>query len=207
VDGGYYDNLGIDALIGWLVSAYHSQPSLMRQVPEILVLQIRHFNPNAMAKGRRAGWGFQLLAPLQALLNMWNTAPVNRDRNELDLFTRNLALEHDSVRITTATIPYCGLDYSRPADASNAIAACIASAGGRPAGENPKPFAASLAASQSRKHQIDCADPPLSWKLTADQKTCIDETWRAYARDDPNGALHTIREFLYASSNAGPTIR
>jgi hypothetical protein len=202
VDGGYYDNLGVDALIGWLASAYRGDPALRRDFPEVLVLQIRHFNPKAQAFGRRAGWSFQLFAPLAALLNMWNTAPVNRDRNELDLFSEDSALMPNSVTIKTATVPYCGLDYSRPADNAKAFEACIASAGGRPVQVNPKPFVTALAASQSKRKAIDCAEPPLSWKLTADQKVCIDETWRAFARDDPNGALATVRNFLYGSRTA-----
>src|SRR5579883_479843 len=205
VDGGYYDNLGVDSLIGWLATALRQQPALVREVPEILILQIRHFNPKALAPGRRAGWSFQLLAPLRALLNMWNTAPVNRDRNELDLFARNLQ-SSTCLKIASATIPYCGLDYSRPGDAEKTIDACIASAGGRPAASHPQRFAASLSSSSSRKRAIDCADPPLSWKLTADQKTCLDETWRAYAAGDPNGALQSIRQFLYGQ-NLNPGAR
>jgi len=205
VDGGYYDNLGVDALIGWLAAAYRENPALVRQIPQVFVLQIRHFNPDALAKGRRAGWTFQLLAPLKALLNMWNTAPANRDRNELDLFTNGLQVSN-GVKMISATIPYCGLDYSRPEDAEQTIEACIASAGrGRPAGSRPKKFASALSSSRSKKRRIDCADPPLSWKLTADQKTCLDETWRAYANDDPNGALQRLREFLYGEGGARQT--
>lgn len=80
-DGGYYDNLGIDSVIRWLSSAYEADSALASEAPEILILQIRHFNPNAAAPGATHGWGFQLFAPLKGLLSMWDNAPVHRDKN------------------------------------------------------------------------------------------------------------------------------
>ncbi len=196
VDGGYYDNLGIDALIGWLSSAYQQDPALIKEIPEVLVLQIRHFNPDILAQASKDGWGFQLFAPITALLRMWNNAPVHRDQNELNLFIQNSALSKHGPIIRTVMIPYCGLNYSGNADTSKAFDACIAASGGqalspaRLALEKTKPL------TQSKQNHIDCADQPLSWKLTQNQKQCINDTWEDFAHDDPNGALWSVGQFL-----------
>ncbi|HEX4166808.1 MAG TPA: patatin-like phospholipase family protein, partial [Bryobacteraceae bacterium] len=127
VDGGYYDNFGIDALIGWIASAYQNDPALRKAVPDLLVLQIRHFNPDALSPGRKAGWGFQIVAPLVALLDMWTNSPTHRDRNELDLFVNSYELSGNGPHIQTVTIPYCGLDYRKPVNIARDFAACYAS--------------------------------------------------------------------------------
>jgi hypothetical protein len=92
VDGGYYDNFGIDSLIGWLAEALHAPAagSDIDGMRDILILTIRHFNAGAEAKGAVRGWGFQPLAPLVGLLSMWNGAPARRDDNEFRLFTDGL---------------------------------------------------------------------------------------------------------------------
>ena len=86
VDGGYYDNYGIDALIGWLRDALEKDPEVNARVKDIFILQIRHFNPATASRGSHPGWLFQLYAPLFGLLSMWTAAPVSRDRNEIELF-------------------------------------------------------------------------------------------------------------------------
>jgi Patatin-like phospholipase len=206
VDGGYYDNLGVDSLIGWLTEAYQDHSSVLSDLPAVLIIQIRHFNPQAEAKGSRAGWGFQLVAPLVALMNMWNHAPVDRDRNELELYMRNAALSHRGPAIRVVTIPYCGLDYSQDADTQKALAACIAAAGG-PAARTLKQATKMTAPPKMKRERSDCADPPLSWKLTKSQKACIEGTWEQFAAADPNGALQTIGEFLYGARESSEAAR
>ncbi len=196
VDGGYYDNLGIDALIGWLSAAYERKPALKTEIPELLILQIRHFNPAALPRGSRTGWGFQVIAPIEALLSMWNNAPIHRDQNELNLFIDNLAHAKPGLAIKTVTIPYCGLDYRAGKDVQ-AFETCIAAAGGQPLNPSRKLASKSISANPSTNNQIDCADQPLSWKLSEDQKGCIDDTWKTLDERDPNGALATLKEFLY----------
>jgi hypothetical protein len=196
VDGGYYDNLGIDSLIGWLGSAYASDDSLESKTPEILILQIRHFNPDAAANGTSRGWGFQLFAPLKGLLSMWNNAPIHRDRNELDLLIQNVALSR-KLKIQTVTIPYCGLNYNESSSTASTFASCVGSSDGKPL-ESSKvsEVSAMIAAMASKQEAVDCADQPLSWKLTARQKRCINDTWQVFARTDPNGSLAAIQQFL-----------
>jgi hypothetical protein len=85
VDGGYYDNNGIDSLVGWLADAIRG---LDNQIGDILILQIRHFDPAKPKEGSKRGWFFQTYAPLAGLLSMWSAAPASRDNNELGLFLR-----------------------------------------------------------------------------------------------------------------------
>lgn len=203
VDGGYYDNLGIDSLIGWLTSAYGQDPALIEQIPEILVLQIRHFNPDVLEEGSRDGWSFQLFAPVTALLRMWNNAPVHRDQNELNLFIQNSALSKRGPNIKTVMIPYCGLNYGGNTDTGKAFDACIAASGGQALSSARLLSARTKPSTESRRNRINCADQPLSWKLTQSQKQCINDTWEDFAHDDPNGALWSIGQFLTGPPLAG----
>jgi hypothetical protein len=66
VDGGYYDNYGVNSLLEWLNEAFSSTPPEKR--PDILIIQIRSFpagasNPSAGNKG----WFYQAEAPVSAL--------------------------------------------------------------------------------------------------------------------------------------------
>ncbi|HWB98536.1 MAG TPA: patatin-like phospholipase family protein, partial [Bryobacteraceae bacterium] len=108
VDGGYYDNFGIDSLIGWLTEAISGDASgkaLKNELPDILVLQIRHFDRSSkQANGTAPGWFFQTYAPITGLLNMWNAAPQSRDKNELELFRR--VYDSDRSKLWFATIQF-----------------------------------------------------------------------------------------------------
>jgi hypothetical protein len=69
VDGGYYDNFGVVSLSAWLDEAL-AGADVRVQVPDILILQIRHFVPPVNPGGRVEGWGFQTVAPAFALFHM-----------------------------------------------------------------------------------------------------------------------------------------
>lgn len=155
VDGGYYDNLGIDSLIGWLTSAYGRNPALIEQIPEVLVLQIRHFNPDVLEQGSRDGWSFQLFAPIVALIRMWNNAPVHRDQNELNLFVQNFALSKRGPVIKTVMIPYCGFSYGGNTDTAKAFDACIAASGGKALSSARLAFVRTERATKSRQNRIN----------------------------------------------------
>jgi hypothetical protein len=90
VDGGYYDNYGITALLGWLEDAIHNTPSdqLTNELNDVLILQIRPFAQGAPRPPRATGWGFQAAAPVDALLDVRDTGQSARDQTELALFTR-----------------------------------------------------------------------------------------------------------------------
>jgi hypothetical protein len=125
---------------------------------------------------------------------MWNTAPVHRDKNELDLFVDNFPSQ-GGPKITRVTIPYCGLDY-KSNESEQAFESCIKDSGG--ARFHFRPTDESYGRGRLKKNGYDCADPPLSWKLSQSQKDCVTETWKDFAVDDPNDAIATIREFLNA---------
>jgi hypothetical protein len=191
VDGGYYDNLGVDSVIGWLTEAYSGNSSPRPPYDNILLLQIRHFNAAALTRGSRDGWGFQLLAPPLGLLNMWSNAPTYRDRNELDEFTRARSAQGPNIQLVT--IPYCGMDYKdkTPQAAQTDFEKCVKAADERQTGFNFSETPRSAAALKT-----DCASQPLSWKLSQSQRDCVAKTWEDFERGDPNHAIETIREFL-----------
>jgi hypothetical protein len=110
VDGGYYDNFGIDSLIGWLAEALsdqHAEPAV-KAMNDILVLTIRHFNAGSEPRGSLRGWGFQMFAPVIGLLAMWDAAPARRDDNEFRLFADGLRANPNR-RIWIVNVPYNGM--------------------------------------------------------------------------------------------------
>jgi len=110
VDGGYYDNFGIDSLIGWLGEALNPNdvPPQIARLPDILVLTIRHFNAGTEPRGSVRGWGFQTFAPIAGLLAMWNAAPAQRDDNEFRLFAGSLRAALPGRCIWIVNVPYRG---------------------------------------------------------------------------------------------------
>jgi hypothetical protein len=99
VDGGYYDNYGIDSLIGWLSEA---RTALKDDIGDILILQIRHFDPHDLPGASRQSWAYQAHAPLSGLLSMWNAAPASRDRNELELLLKSFNTDKRHAWLATA---------------------------------------------------------------------------------------------------------
>ena len=138
VDGGYYDNYGIDSLIGWLGEALDDKAGSVN-VKDVLILTIRHFNAGNPPTKPVRGWGFQLYAPLSGLLAMWNSAPARRDANEFALFADRIS-KNPERKVWIVSIGYEGAGA--------------------------------------------CAQAPLSWKLSESQKTCIDDSWKAFVKQD-----------------------
>jgi predicted acylesterase/phospholipase RssA len=106
VDGGYYDNYGIDALIGWLDEALRDR-SVDGTITDVLILTIRHFKGSVSAKRSVRGWSYQLYAPLSGLLSMWTAAPAQRDANEFGLFAERIS-KNGVRRVWIASISYDG---------------------------------------------------------------------------------------------------
>ena len=107
VDGGYYDNYGINSLLEWLDEAFASTPSEKR--PDILIIQIRSFpaganNPSAASKG----WFYQAEAPVSALLNVRNAGQLVRDREAVLSFAARWS--DQNVKIRLATFEFQGND-------------------------------------------------------------------------------------------------
>jgi hypothetical protein len=84
VDGGYYDNYGVETLVDWLSEGLEAWGRKVDEMPRILVIQIRSFPNDAEPQPSPKSAAFQLYAPLEGLLNVRNTAQVIRDANSLE---------------------------------------------------------------------------------------------------------------------------
>lgn len=104
VDGGYYDNFGVDSLLNWLEDALAS--TLPEKRPDILIVQIRSFPSAVTAKATNRGWFYQLLAPLDALINVRSAAQLVRDRDYLSHFVTRWKPE--GVHFKLATFEFQG---------------------------------------------------------------------------------------------------
>ena len=129
VDGGYYDNYGINSLLEWLGDALE-HGELRAQLSDILILQIRPFAPGLDTKPSEHGWGFQVSAPVEALLKMRDTAQDARDATDLQFFARYNALRNPKVNVWTVRFTFpaglgaCGnppLSWALTAEQSNCI--------------------------------------------------------------------------------------
>jgi hypothetical protein len=96
VDGGYYDNFGVDSLIAWLNQGLDNlgkekEHSPEVSLPNVLFIQIRSFPYDAFPSPASRGWFYQSYAPVDALMSVRTTAQLVRDRDELDLLKRKWA--------------------------------------------------------------------------------------------------------------------
>jgi hypothetical protein len=87
VDGGYYDNYGVNSLTAWLAEALDKRaPGDDKSNPRILVLQIQSFPRAQLGSPGWKTWLYQLYAPLDALFNVRDTGQTMRDSEELRTF-------------------------------------------------------------------------------------------------------------------------
>jgi hypothetical protein len=105
VDGGYYDNFGVDSLTSWLDQALNGLDKDHR--PDVLVIQIRSFPTGSIPDSSTKGWFYQSYAPVDALLSVRTTAQLVRDRDELELLKKKWAAI-DDVHIKFATFEFAG---------------------------------------------------------------------------------------------------
>jgi Patatin-like phospholipase len=106
VDGGYYDNFGVVSLSAWLNEAL-ADDAVRGSVPDILILQIRHFNPAVVPGGSVQGWGFQAVAPPFALYHMRDFAQDSVARSQLEFLGKYYA-DHN-VRVWKTSVDYVGM--------------------------------------------------------------------------------------------------
>jgi predicted acylesterase/phospholipase RssA len=104
VDGGYYDNYGINSLIEWIEDGLRD-PELRKRFPDILILEIRPFGTSATPAPTRRGWGFQIVAPIIGLTKMRDTAQDARDLTELDLFGKYYGSQQVNVWVAPVRFP------------------------------------------------------------------------------------------------------
>ena len=105
VDGGYYDNFGMNSLLAWLEEAFEDGEVASR-LTDVLILEIRHFNPEKVPGGTRPGWLFQLEAPLSALFKMRDFAQDSVARNQLAYFGKYFG--EKKARVWQTTVDYTG---------------------------------------------------------------------------------------------------
>lgn len=85
VDGGYYDNYGLNSLIAWLSEAIDNQAGGSPK-PNILLLQIRSFPQDTDPAPVRKTWFYQTYAPIDALFNVRTTGQLLRDDEAVRVF-------------------------------------------------------------------------------------------------------------------------
>lgn len=85
VDGGYYDNLGMTSLVAWLRQATQNVPDDSLRKKRILVIEIIGFPTVDRMPPKSQTWFYQLLAPLDAILNARETGQLKRDDAEESL--------------------------------------------------------------------------------------------------------------------------
>jgi hypothetical protein len=111
VDGGYYDNYGVNTLVAWLHAALNDVP-LPQPRQRFLVLEIcdtdrcSSAEPMMSSGGPKRAWPYQLLAPLSALMAMRETGQRMNNRAALDLLKRYW--ERRNVCIESRAIPFSG---------------------------------------------------------------------------------------------------
>jgi predicted acylesterase/phospholipase RssA len=118
VDGGYYDNPGVSTLVEWLTEGLWAwdneiaaDPERVKDMPPILVIQIRSFPDNAARKPTPKGVDFQLMAPADALLNVRTSGQVIRNDADLRrLQTRWMRPDHKTPVVQVATLQFKAQD-------------------------------------------------------------------------------------------------
>jgi len=105
VDGGYYDNFGVDSLAAWLNQGLTNLPT--GKLPDVLFIQIRSFPTDAFPGAVNKGWFYQSYAPGNALLSVRTTAQLVRDREELALLKEKWAAQ-ERIRMEFATFEFSG---------------------------------------------------------------------------------------------------
>jgi len=107
VDGGYYDNFGVDSLSAWLDQGLTTLERSHEKLPDVLFIQIRSFPDDAFLAPTTKGWFYQSYAPGDALMSVRTTAQLVRDREELGLLQQKW-WNKAHVRIDVATFVFQG---------------------------------------------------------------------------------------------------
>lgn len=104
VDGGYFDNFGVDSLTAWLDQALTSLQEQARP-PHILFVEIRSFPYGISSDVGTKGWFYQAYAPIEGLMSVRTTAQLVRDREKLKLLTEKWEAKHVVIENARFTFP------------------------------------------------------------------------------------------------------
>lgn len=142
VDGGYYDNYGIIALLQWLDDALESMEAA-RWPKRVGIVVVRGLYEPATAE--KDPWSYlrQVSAPLESFLNMRGYAQWEGGMAALRLFREKWAMKAPGMSVEVARLAYPDL----------------------------------------RKSHRECAEEPLTWKLTETQKNCVDSAFSELTKD------------------------
>jgi hypothetical protein len=111
VDGGYYDNYGVNTLVAWLHAALNEIP-LPQPRQRFLIIEICDTERCSSAESTMSGggpkraWPYQLLAPLSALMATRGTGQRVNNRAALDLLKRYWERRH--VCMESRAVPFSG---------------------------------------------------------------------------------------------------
>lgn len=89
-DGGYQDNYGVGTLVDWLDTAFDGSTSPVDETGtscdnRLRIAVVLIGTRESDKSGGNRSWAFQLGAPLQTLLSVWNAGPKARNEMELHL--------------------------------------------------------------------------------------------------------------------------
>ena len=92
VDGGYYDNFGILALLDWLSQALNHEGMLNNGAApkKIAVIVLRPFPDAVEPNAQTVGWSYQLYAPLIGSINILQKEQLKEDLAKFKLFQKSL---------------------------------------------------------------------------------------------------------------------
>jgi hypothetical protein len=181
-DGGYFDNSGFTTAVEWLNKWLEPEKDL--KIKRVLILQINAFpkaeeQPNKPVKGE-AGWAMATLGPLKALYTVRD--PILAARNEASAKTLKQVWEQKGVKVEYIPIFF-------PSKS------CLpAKPEARRAGSKTKTASSELKVTSF--YDSDQYQPPLSWKLTDNEKQAIKAGWEAYS-SQPQGVVEEIKKLWH----------
>ncbi|MDP2998163.1 MAG: hypothetical protein Q8N47_11800 [Bryobacterales bacterium] len=110
VDGGYYDNSGVQALLVWLDEALEelgdSRPK------QILIVKIEPFPPSSEIRASGGGWLDQLLAPVRTVLRVRQSSQMAQGSRQTELFRDKW--KSRGVEVIDISSPYSGTGAKEP---------------------------------------------------------------------------------------------
>jgi hypothetical protein len=205
-DGGYVDNEGAFTAMDWILHLLNAQAEDPSHVPfdRVLVVRILPF-PTATdipPAELNAGWLYETLGPISAMLKVRTASQAERNRLALDIFARATKAQTEKNR----------QKFSAMVQQERARLDRLKRQGAQPAEQSAaEGQVATLAQKLTAVRDIDVTSlrftferklhpdyvAPLSWRLTEDQKRQINDAWGDIVDDpDPQSELHKLDAFF-----------
>jgi predicted acylesterase/phospholipase RssA len=110
VDGGYYDNSGVQALLVWLDEALEELGGSRPR--QILIVKIEPFPPSSNIRVGGGGWLDQLLAPVRTVLRVRESSQMAQGSRQTELFRDKW--QSRGVKVIDVSSPYTGVGEEGP---------------------------------------------------------------------------------------------